>query len=295
LYYLLSLLAGVLISVMVAFNGGLTHQYGVYSATVIIHITGLLLITIMTIIKREQPFSKRQAWYLYLGGVIGVITTVSNNLAFSRISVSSILALGLFGQSLTGLLIDQYGFLNMPKHRFQRHKILGLLLILAGIIIMTNNFNMLAVVVSFLAGVTIVVSRTLNARLAECTSIRISTFFNYLIGLFVSVLVCFIFGRNEVVFASFAFSPNIYIYFGGIFGVCVVILSNITVIKISSFYLSLFMFIGQVFSGLLVDMVISQTFSPRNLIGGIFVTAGLCVNLLLDKKSGNTEKETKEG
>jgi transporter family-2 protein len=288
---LLSLLAGVLISVMVAFNGRLTEQYGVYPATIIIHIAGLLLITIMTISKRENPFSKRQAWFLYLGGAIGVMTTVFNNLSFSRISVSSLLALGLLGQSLTGLIIDQYGLLNMPKHIFQKKKIFGLILILCGIVSMTDNFDLLAVVVSFLAGITIVVSRTLNAKLAECTSIRISTFFNYLIGLLVSIPVFFIFGGNETAFADFTFSPNIYIYFGGIFGVCIVLLSNITVTKISAFYLSLFMFIGQVFSGILVDVVLSQAFSPRNMIGGVFVTAGLCVNLLLDRKFGNAETE----
>jgi transporter family-2 protein len=293
LFYFLSLLTGILISVMVAFNGGLMQQYGVYSATIIIHIAGLLLITIMTIGKRENPFSKRQSWYLYLGGVIGVMTTVFNNLSFSRISVSSLLALGLLGQSLTGLIIDQYGLLNMPKHIFKKRKILGLLLILCGIISMTNNFDILAVLVSLLAGVTVVVSRTLNAKLAEYTSVRISTFFNYLIGLFVSIPVFFIFGRNETAFVNFAFSPNIYIYFGGIFGVCIVLLSNITVTKISAFYLSLFLFIGQVFSGILVDVVISQTFSVRNMIGGVFVAAGLCVNLILDKKYSNTGAETK--
>jgi transporter family-2 protein len=277
---------------MVAFNGGLTEQYGVYSATVIIHIAGLLLITVLTICKRENPFSKRQVWYLYLGGAIGVMTTVFNNFAFSRISVSSILALGLFGQSLTALIIDQYGWLGMPKHTFQKRKIFGLLLILCGIVSMTNNFDILAILVSFFAGVTIVIGRTYNARLAECTSVRIGTFYNYLIGLLVSFLVCLLFGRTEAAFTDFSFSPNVYIYFGGIFGVCVVVLNNITVTKISAFYLSLFLFIGQVFSGILVDVVLSQAFSPRNMIGGIFVAAGLCVNLLLDRKLGNAEKET---
>jgi transporter family-2 protein len=285
MYYLLSLLTGILISVMVAFNGGLTEQYGVHSATVIIHILGLLLITIITIIKREHPFSERYVWFLYLGGALGVMTTAFNNLAFSRISVSSILALGLFGQSITGLLIDQYGFLNMPKHIFQKRKLIGLFLILCGIIFMTNNFDVLAVLVSFIAGINIVISRTLNAKLAELTSIRTSTFYNYLIGLLVAVPVCFLFGQNEAAFTAFAVSPSIYLYFGGIIGVGVVLLSNITVTRISSFYLSLFLFIGQVFSGILIDMVISQTFSPRNLIGGIFVAIGLSVNLLLDRKS----------
>jgi len=113
MYYLFSLITGILISVMVASNGVLTEHYGIYSATVIIHITGLLFITIMTISKRERLFSRRHSWYLYLGGAIGVMTTVFNNFAFSRISVTSILALGLFGQSITGLIVDQYGLRNM--------------------------------------------------------------------------------------------------------------------------------------------------------------------------------------
>jgi hypothetical protein len=48
------------------------------------------------------------------------------------------------------------------------------------------------------------------------------------------------------------------------------------------------LFIGQVFSGLLIDVIISQSFSLRNMIGGIFVAAGLCVNLLLDRKFSNS-------
>ena len=284
MYYLFSLLTGILISVMVAFNGRLTEQYGVYSATVIIHIAGLLLITVMTISKREHPFTKKHAWFLYLGGAIGVMTTAFNNLAFNRISVSSILALGLFGQSITGLIIDRYGLLNMPKYTFQKNKIYGLLLILFGIISMTNNFDVLAVLVSFFAGVNIVISRTLNAKLAEYTSVRISTFYNYLIGLLIAVPVCFIFGKREAAFTDFVFLPKIYIYLGGILGVCVVLLSNITVAKISAFYLSLFLFTGQVFSGILIDVIISQTFSPRNMIGGVFVAIGLCVNLILDRR-----------
>jgi len=80
---------------------------------------------------------------------------------------------------------------------------------------------------------------------------------------------------------NFAISPKLYIYLGGILGVCVVLLSNMTVAKISAFYLSLFLFVGQVFTGILMDIVLSQVFSLRNLIGGIFVIVGLCVNLLL--------------
>jgi transporter family-2 protein len=284
MYYFLSLLTGMLISVMVALNGGLTMQYGVYSATVIVHITGLLLISVLLFAKRGRPFNKRRAWFLYLGGIIGVFTTVFNNFAFGRISVSAILALGLFGQSITGLLIDQYGLFGMAKHPFGRQKIFGLLLILSGIASMINNFEVLAVAVSFAAGVCIVISRTLNAKLAGLTSVWISTFYNYLTGLVLAVCVFFILGRGELESVKLVISPNLYIYFGGTLGVCVVFLSNVTVAKISAFYLTLLIFVAQVFSGVLIDIIISQEFSLRNLVGGALVALGLCVNLLLDNK-----------
>ena len=276
---------------MVTINGVLTQQYGVYSATVIIHITGLLLSIVIIISRGEHPFVKGYSWLLYLGGAIGVATTAFTNFAFSRISVSSILALGLFGQSITGLIIDQYGWLDMPVNGFKKYKIFGLFLLLLGIISMTNNFDLLAVVFSFLSGVFIVVSRTLNAKLSGYTSVHTSTFYNYLIGLLVTIPVFFIFGRGETGFTNFVFSPKIYIYFGGMIGLGVVLLSNITVMKISAFYLSLFLFIGQVFSGILIDVIISREFSPRNMISGILVAAGLSVNLLLDRR-GNASKGT---
>ncbi|MCL2628763.1 MAG: DMT family transporter [Oscillospiraceae bacterium] len=283
MYYFLSLLTGVIISVMIAFNGALTDEYGVYTATVLIHVAGLLLITAIVLIKRENPFSKRQSWFLYLGGAIGVFTTLANNISFSRISVSAILALMLFGQSVAGIVVDRYGFLGMPKHPFAKRKLIGMVLVLSGIGVMLSDFEAVAIILSFAAGACIVVSRTLNARLSELTSIRVSSFFNYFMGFLAAVPVLIILGGNEISLTEFTLSPNLYIYFGGILGVCVVLLSNITVTKISAFYLTLLIFIGQVFSGVLVDIIISEEISIQIIIGGVFVTAGLSLNLLSDK------------
>jgi len=274
---------------MIALNGSLTEQYGLYTATVIAHIVGLTLITIIVLTKREKPFFKRYDWFLYLGGVVGVFTTISNNFSYGRISVSAMMALMLFGQSVAGIVVDQYGLLGMHKHPFAKRKLFGLALVLCGIAVMISDFEVIAILISFIAGICIVISRTLNAKLSEFTSVRVSTFFNYLAGTLVSIPVFLLLGRNDISMTAFVFSPNWYIYFGGALGVCVILLSNITVAKISAFYLTLLIFIGQVFSGVLVDIVISEEVSLRIIIGGVFVTAGLCLNLLLDYRKA---KET---
>jgi len=288
MFYFLSLMMGLLISVMVAVNGGLTGFYGVYSATVMIHVVGLVLIGGAVAVKRDRVLGAGVAWYFYLGGAIGVLTTVFNNVSFGRISVSAILALGLLGQSVAGLVIDQYGLLGMQKHPFARHKLLGLALILAGIASMITGFEIVAVVISFFAGVNIVLSRTLNAQLAAASHERVSTFYNYVIGLAVSLAAFALLGRGEI--DAFTLSPQWWIYLGGAFGVTVVLLGNIVAVKVSAFYLTLLIFVGQVFTGVVVDVVLTQSFSARNIVGGALVAAGLAANLLLDKKIASPKK-----
>ena len=285
MFYFLSLLVGILISAMIVMNGGLATQYGLYSATVIIHIIGLIFITILIWLKKENPFSKKYPWIFYQGGAFGVSIIVFSSFAFGRISVSAILALGLLGQSVAGLIIDQFGLMDMPKHPFVKSKIIGLILILIGTAAMIDSSQLWAMFVAFAGGVSFVISRTLNARLSTLTSLHISTFYNYIVGLIVSILIFLLLGSNEVTYPEFGvspFSPNWYIYIGGVVGVVVILLSNITVLKVSAFYLTLLIFIGQVSSGVIIDIVISQELSIRYFIGAILVTLGLCINLLME-------------
>ena len=288
MFYFLSLLMGILISVMVLVNGGLTSEYGIYSATVIIHIVGILLISAVVAIKRERFFPKFHPWFFYLGGAMGVFTTVANNFSFGRISVSAILALGLLGQSIASIIIDQFGLFGMKQHPMSKHKPIGIILVAVGIGVMLTEFEIVAVLLSFIAGICIVLSRTLNAKLADVTSVRVSTFYNYLVGLVISVPVLLILGSGEVPLTQFALSPRWYIYIGGVLGVCVVLMSNLVVTRVSAFYLTLLIFIGQIITGIAIDSLLAQEISHLIVIGGGFVAAGLCVNLYFDFSNMNT-------
>ena len=286
MYYLLSLLIGILVAVMITVNGGLTALNGVYSAAVIIHVVGLILIGTIILFRKEKPFAKRHPWYFYIGGVLGVAITASTNFAFGKISVSSILAVSLFGMSIAGVLTDQFGLFGMKKHPFRAYQIPGILLVLGGIVWMMNGgFALWPVLAVFLSGVLLVISRSYNARLADETSVFVSTFFNYFCGLATAILVFLLFGLNEPIWRGFSFSPNWWIYLGGAIGVFTVWLSNVVVVKIPQLYITLLMFVGQVFTGVLMDALIDGSFSTENIIGGVFVSAGLALNLLFERRA----------
>ncbi|MCE5188853.1 MAG: DMT family transporter [Eubacteriales bacterium] len=286
MYYLISLFIGILVAVMIALNGGLTSLYGVYAATVVIHIVGLILIGAIIALRREKPFAKPQPWHLYIGGVLGVATTASTNYAFGQISLSAILALGLFGQSVAGVLVDQFGLFGMRRHRFRAYQLPGILFVVGGIAwMMGKEFLLLPVLAVFGSGVLLVVSRSQNARLADETSVYVSTFFNYVSGLLTAILVLLLFGLGDPVPAGFILAPNWWTYLGGAIGVITVWLSNVVVVRIPQLYVTLLMFVGQVFTGVLLDAWMDGVFSVENIAGGLLVALGLTLNLLLERRA----------
>ncbi|OPJ62618.1 DMT family transporter [Clostridium chromiireducens] len=138
MYNFLSFFIGVLIAIMIAFNGTLSDNLGNYYSLIIIHITGfIVMIGILFYKKLKISFKNNIPLYLYSAGAISVFTVMINNLSYTALGVSLPVALGLLGQLLTSLAFDSYGFLGMPKVIFNKKKFIGLLIITIGIYIMT--------------------------------------------------------------------------------------------------------------------------------------------------------------
>ncbi len=294
IYYLLTVLAGILVSFMVMMNGQLSENYGVYPSVAIIHFLGFVFALIIAAIKKVSfRLPKKLPLYYYAGGLITILTVLFNNLSFGKISVSAILALCLLGQSITSLIFDQYGFFNMPKSKFHPSKLSGIIIVLVGIVIMISFYELSAavpIILSLLTGFTVVLSRTICAGLAEKTSALFSTLVCYAVAFVFAVLLMFAIGGGVAPLKAVSISSNPFIYLGGFAGVLIITLLNISVSKISSFYMTLILFAGQVFTALIVDYILSHTFSLPNFFGGMFVLAGLFVNVWIDKKVGAHKK-----
>ena len=136
MYNITAVIIGMLIAFMVFFNGMLSQAVGSYPATVIIHTVGVIICFIFISIKKQKIFEnhKLPVW-MYLGGVIGVGTTLFNNMAFGHISISSILVLSFLGEITASLIIDQFGFFSLEKRKINKKKILSLIIMLSGIFI----------------------------------------------------------------------------------------------------------------------------------------------------------------
>ena len=137
---------------------------------------------------------------------------------------------------------------------------------------------MIFIFLSILTGVIIVVSRILNTKLSEKIGLLESSYFNYLTGAVTSIIL---FVGESFNLSSLKTVP-FYGYLGGILGVSIVILNSVVTPKLSAFYVTLLIFIGQLFTGIVIDWIVSGHLPINKLIGGIIVVCGLSYNLIID-------------
>lgn len=140
------------------------------------------------------------------------------------------------------------------------------------------------ILLAILAGVSIVISRIFNSRIAEEIGTLQGTYINYLTGLF-TAFIFLILSKEYINIGTVSYSNiPLYSYLGGAIGILVVLLSNYTIPKVSSFSLSLLVFIGQLSIGIFIDYYSYNTVSIGKIIGGLLILSGLSYNIVLDKK-----------
>ena len=128
---------GILIAIMVTFNGVLANYTNQYVSILIIHIVGLIAVIIILILKKEKvKLRKNIPFYLFSGGLIGVFVVFLNNSCFNSLGASLTLSLGIFGQLLLACFIDHYGLFGLDVYKFKKKKIIGFSIILLGLVTM---------------------------------------------------------------------------------------------------------------------------------------------------------------
>ena len=147
------------------------------------------------------------------------------------------------------------------------------------------------ITLAILAGVSIVLSRIVNYVLADKIGLFQGTFFNYLTGFIGSFILLLISGETTKLFSINSYQGSWWAYTGGIVGVGVIALSSFLSSKISALYLTLLLFVGQLFGGMILDYIVSNDFSIQKVIGGILVVIGLGYNLWIDAKTNKASTE----
>lgn len=143
---------------------------------------------------------------------------------------------------------------------------------------------MIYIILAMIGGGLTIISMIINAGLAKEIGVLRGTLINYIVGLLV-ILIIMVFAKSTYNFNIDNFS-NIpfYAFLGGLIGVIVVSASNVVIPKIPTMYTTLLIFIGQIFTGIIIDYLQLSSISKGKIIGGLLILLGMLYNSNVDKK-----------
>lgn len=146
----IGIVIGIILSLQTAVNSRLRGFIGSpYQASFVSFTIGTLFLAIVMLVQRESfgithATLTTQPWWIWIGGLLGVIFLTTNILLFPHIGGVQTAIMPILGQVLMGSVIDNFGWFHSAQQPLSAVRVLGLLLALTGIIITVALPDLLA-------------------------------------------------------------------------------------------------------------------------------------------------------
>lgn len=142
IWRIVGILAGMLLAIQIAVNGqlGKVLHSSSHAALVSFFVGTITLIMIVGLKDRsytniKEPFKQSAPWWIWIGGILGGSYVLINVFLVNQIGNGQTVVLALFGQITGSLLVQQFGLFNSIKNRIQPLQIIGLMVMIAGVIL----------------------------------------------------------------------------------------------------------------------------------------------------------------
>lgn len=136
LAFLAAALSGVTMAVQGSINAVLGKFIGLLETTFVVHLAGLVFITVMLVILRwSSPcngFLGGAPWYAYLGGILGVLIIYGVAHSIPKVGVAPATTAIIMGQLITAGVIDHFGLFGLDKLPFNWCRMAGILAMTGG-------------------------------------------------------------------------------------------------------------------------------------------------------------------
>lgn len=143
IFYLSALFIGGLLATQVALNNEVKITVGhPLAAAIVSFAVGIVSLLVFTFSSGNagslSNFSEltELSWWKFLGGMIGATYITSSIIIGPKIGLANMFVLIIAGQLVVGMFYDHIGFLGLPQNPVTLKKVLGALLVMAGVILM---------------------------------------------------------------------------------------------------------------------------------------------------------------
>ena len=142
MYLGIAALAGMVMAVQGTINSVLGKKIGLTETTLIVHLVAVLVLLLIFLISQEHNLKlsllRDVPWYLYLGGIMGIIITYTVAMSIPKLGVAVATTAIVAIQVSTAALIDHLGLLGLEKVSFSVSRFIGIVLLAAGVKLLLN-------------------------------------------------------------------------------------------------------------------------------------------------------------
>jgi len=142
---LLAVTGGVLLAFMISLNSQLAEYSNPLTASWVAHgvgmATAMFLVSFLRIKNNIQTGSEEAApKWAYLGGIPGAFVVVLSAVTVnSDLGLTGTLTLGIVGQTLFGMLCDQYGWFGLNRRQLNLNDCMTVTLVITGSFLVINS------------------------------------------------------------------------------------------------------------------------------------------------------------
>jgi transporter family-2 protein len=139
-FFAIGILAGSMITVQSVLNSVLGKKTGNFGSVLVLTLVSIAVLLVLIFLfpntANFRAIPGLSEWYLYLGGVLGVVILAAPIFLIPRIGATSTLTALVVGQLFLALVIDQLGLFGLPKIEVNLTRIIGLVLLVSGAILL---------------------------------------------------------------------------------------------------------------------------------------------------------------
>jgi bacterial/archaeal transporter family-2 protein len=144
-YFLLALIIGLIVPLQSAVNNQLKGVIGgsTLLAALLSFSIGTLTLALIALLSGQKWAGLANlgnaSWWMLTGGLMGALFVFGTTLLAPKIGVAAMVSLIISGQIIASLLFDRFGLLGLPVREIGSLRILGAVLIAAGVLLV--NFG----------------------------------------------------------------------------------------------------------------------------------------------------------
>lgn len=132
--------AGGCIALQAAANGALKQQLGDGRYAAFFSICGTILtaVAFMLAMRPSPPTAaaiRSAPWWNWIGGPLGALIVLAGATLTPRLGSAAFITAVIAGQVVSSLLFDHYGLLNVPQQGITATRVLGGLMVFAGVLL----------------------------------------------------------------------------------------------------------------------------------------------------------------